>query len=224
MKKFLSVMLIAVIAVSSVFAMSGYIGASSGYGFHFEGKDEVKNTNTYFPVSVDGATFFGKNNFQFGLSYGAEIIQLPFQSNGPAGTKYDLKPLENYRWTLAPYAGLGFQYKFSKSVGIAGSVNATYNWGSVKDDTSKYIPSYIGELMSKLDPNADVKYHILGMMGNLYLNMNLGPVSIRLGGYMEGPIGLWAKGQALGFEKTSDMQNIMGPFNVVPFAGIGFAY
>lgn len=209
MKKLLSMMMIAVIAVSSAFAVSGYIGASSGYSFDYaKVSDEVTQTGTSIPVNLDGATFFGNGNFNIGLSYGGKMASVPMTYK-VGNTSVDADP-SKYTWTLAPYAGLAFQYRFSKGFGIAGSVNATYNWESV----TKTIAGQ--ELKGSL--------HTLGAMGNLYLNMNLGSFNIRIGGLMEGPIGAWATGKAFGVNASSDMIDVMGSFNVVPFAGIGFAY
>ena len=222
MKKLLSIMLIAVLAVSSVFAVSGYIGTSSGYSFDYAkvSDDKISQVATSIPVNIDGATFFGKGSFNFGLSYGGKMASIPM--NYYVGdVKFDSDP-SKYTWTLAPYAGLTFQYRFSKGFGIAGSVNATYNWGSAKDEASQYLPSEVIDLIGKF--GVDVKYHILGAMGNLYLNMNLGSFNIRIGASMEGPIGTWAQYELLNATTTSDMIDSMGPFSIVPFAGIGFAY
>ena len=210
MKKSLTLMLIAVIAVSSVFAASGYIGASSGYSFNYAkvSDDKTSQVSTSIPVNLDGATFFGKGSFNIGLSYGGKMASVPMTYK-LGNTSVDADPAD-YKWTLAPYAGLAFQYRFSKGFALAGSVNATYNWESV----------------TKTIAGQDLKgsLHTLGAMGNLYLNINLGSFNIRLGGLMEGPIGTWATGKAFGISANSDMIDSTGSFNVVPFVGIGFAY
>ena len=209
MKRFLSVMLIAVIAVSSVFAMSGYIGASSGYSTHYDKiADELQETATFSPVNVDGATFFGKGSFNIGLSYGAEIVSIPW-TVGSGNLSTDCKP-SDFKWTLAPYAGLAFQYKFNDNFALAGSVNATYNW----DKVSKTV----------LGNEVKGAYHELGLMGNVYVNTNFGPFNVRTGLLMSGPIGSWITGSALGANASTDMLDMKGPFNVALFAGIGFAY
>ena len=209
MKKFLSIMLIAVIAVSTVFAATGYIGASSGYSIHYEKiADELKQTATSIPVNVDGATFFGNGKFNVGLSYGAEIASIPM-TVGSGNLSVDCDPAD-YEWTLAPYAGIALQFRFTDSIALAGSVNATYHW----DTVTKTVAGN----------EAKGAYHELGLKGNLYANINLGAFNLRLGGIMEGPIGSWITGSALGANASTDMLDRMGPFNVVPFAGIGFAY
>ena len=199
MKKFISLMLVAVIAISSVFAMSGYIGASSGYGFDFITEPEFKKIGTHIPVNVDGATFFGKGNFNIGFSYGAEIASIPMTYG-----EHEADPAD-YEWTLAPYAGLAFQYRFGKSFALAGSVNATYNWNNLE--------------------NTKTTIHQLGAMGNLFINMNMGSVNFRIGGLAGGPIHAWSVTKDVPLLGTVTQEyDTTGSMYITPFAGIGFAY
>ena len=222
MKKFLSVMLIAVIAVSSVFAMSGYIGASSGYGFRYMkgAEDKTTQVGTYVPVSIDGSTYFGKKDFKIGLSYGAEITQIPLTLK--MGSLSVDREASEYVWTLAPYAGLSFRYDFGKSFALAGSVNATFDWGSAKNYAKRFYPA---AALEDMIPDT-ITHKTIGMMGNLYVNVTMGSVNLRAGGLVKGPIGSWTTEEIAGNKITSDMEDMTktGMFDVVPFIGIGFAY
>ena len=224
MKRFLSVMLIAVIAVSSVFAMSGYIGASSGYGFRYMKGAEEKTAQigTYVPVSIDGSSYFGKNDFKIGLSYGAEITQIPLTFK--LGSLSLDREASEYVWTIAPYAGLSFRYDFGESFALAGSVNATFDWGSTRNYVKRFCPT---AALDELIPETDTTTHkTIGMMGNLYVNMTMGHINLRAGGLVKGPIASWTTTEIGNQKVTSDMQDMTktGMFDVVPFIGIGFAY
>ena len=128
MKKFLSVLLVAVIAVTSVFAVDMSIGGELGFGQHAEflKAGEVKTTKTenVIPVKVDFLVAMDDLPLAFRFNFGTDVVKMTAIKSGDyetSKTTYKTAP------ALAVSAAAYYKYDVNKKFYVMAGLGLGYD-------------------------------------------------------------------------------------------------
>ena len=163
--KKLALFLVIVMAVTPIFAVSGYIGGTFapqfGWYSYKVSSDSGKVlydqdlSETLIVIGADGATYWGKQH-QFGIGYGFDI---GFTVGAKAGdTKLDTS---DFGVTISP--NVSFQYRYLLNKNLAIETGTGFQVDFVKDDFGE--KSSISMTTFSLVANVDALYNITDQVG-----------------------------------------------------------